>query len=324
MANATLARLGVLNGTTDGSWAQENAVFLEIFSGEVITTFNTQNIFKDLHRVRTITEGKSASFPALGKMAARYHVPGTPILGNNNPQIGKRTIAVDDLLIADVFIYDLEDAKLHFEVRQEYSKQLGIALSNGFDQKIARLGYLAARGAAITTDHSGGTVLKNTAAASDVAVLRKLIFDAAQAMDEKNVPEEDRHVVVKPAQYYMLVQDTTLLNKDWGGRGDLATASLPMIANMTIHKSNNLPNGTNVTAKVDGENNDYTGNFTDSVALVMNRQAVGTVKLFDLATEMSGKDFHVMYQGDLVLAKYAMGHGILRPECAVEISKAST
>ena len=323
MANATLAKLGVLNGTSDGSWEKENAVFLEIFSGEVLTAFNTTNIFKDLHRVRTITEGKSASFPALGKMSARYHVPGTPVLGSNNPQIGKRVIAVDDLLLADVFIDDLEDAKLHFDVRQEYSKQLGIALSNRFDQKIARLGYLAARGTAITPDHRGGTLLKNTSAATNVSVLRGLIFNAAQALDEKDVPDEDRHIVVKPAQYYMLVQDTTLLNKEWGGAGALATANLPQIANMTVHKSNNLPNGNNITTKVDGENNDYTGNFTDSVALVMNKQAVGTVKLFDLATEMSGKDFHVMYQGDLVLAKYAMGHGILRPECAVEISKSA-
>ena len=323
MTDATLARLGVLNGTSDGSWEQENAVFLEIFSGEVITTFNTTNIFKDLHRVRTITEGKSANFPALGKATARYHVPGTPILGSNNPKIGKRVIAVDDLLIADVFIDDLEDAKLHFDVRSEYSKQLGIALSNGFDQKIARLGYLSARGAAVTTDHKGGTVLKNTSAATDVAVLRGMLFTAAQTFDEKDVPEEDRHIVVKPAQYYMLVQDTTLLNKDWGGTGALATANLPQIANMTVHKSNNLPNGTNITAKVTGENNDYTGDFTNSVALIMNRQAVGTVKLFDLSTEMSGKDFHLMYQGDMIVAKYAMGHGILRPECAVEISKAA-
>ena len=150
-----------------------------------------------------------------------------------------------------------------------------------------------------------------------------MLFTAAQTLDEKDVPEEDRHVIVKPAQYYMLVQDTTLLNKDWGGTGSLATANLPMIANMQIHKSNNLPNGTNITTKVDGENNSYIGDFTDSVALVMNRQAVGTVKLFDLATEMSGKDFHIMYQGDLIVAKYAMGHGILRPDCAVEISKAA-
>jgi len=68
--------------------------------------------------------------------------------------------------------------------------------------------------------------------------------------------------------------------------------------------------------------NDYTGDFTKSVALVMNRQAVGTVKMFDLAVEMTGNDFHAMYQADMVIAKYAMGHGILRPDCAIEIATA--
>jgi hypothetical protein len=165
-------------------------------------------------------------------------------------------------------------------------------------------------------------VLTNANAATDATVLRQMIFTAAQTFDEKDVPEEDRHIIVKPAQYYMLVQDTTLLNKEWGGAGALSTADLPRIANVAVHKSNNLPNGTNITAAVAGENNPYTGDFTKSVALVMNRQAVGTVKMFDLAVEMSGNDFHAMYQGDLVVAKYAMGHGILRPDCAIEIASA--
>ena len=320
MADATLSKLGVALGVSDASWEQENANFLEIFSGEVITAFDETNIFKELHRIRTISEGKSASFPVLGKMNARYHVAGTPILGSNNPQIGKRVIKVDDLLISDVFIDDLEDAKLHFDVRQEYSKQLGVSLSKAFDQKIARLGYLAARGAASTNDYAGGTKLEAADVDTSAAALRAQIFKAAETLDGKDVPEEDRNVIVKPAQFYMLVQDTTLLNKDWGGAGSLSKATLPEIANMKVWKSNNLPNGTNVASAVAGENNDYTGDFTHSVALIMNRQAVGTVKLFDLATELTGHDFHVMYQGDMIVAKYAMGHDVLRPDCAVEIA----
>lgn len=322
MSDAFLAKLGVKNGVSDNSWAQENANFLEVFSGEVLTSFDRATIFRDIHRVRTITHGKSADFPVLGKTKARYHVPGTPILGTNNPAIGKRTINIDDLLIADIFIYDLEDAKLHFDVRKEYSHQLGVSLAQRFDEKIARLGYLAARSTAATVDHFGGSKVTHANAATNANDLRNLIFKAAEILDEKDVPEGDRHVILKPAQYYMLVQDTNLLNKDWGGRGELATANLPMIANMTVHKSNNLPNGTNVATPIQGENNSYVGDFTKSVALVMNQQAVGTVKLFDLAVEMSGEDVHIMYQGDIMVAKYAMGHGILRPDCAVEIATA--
>jgi len=46
---------------------------------------------------------------------------------------------------------------------------------------------------------------------------------------------------------------------------------------------------------------------------------VGTVKLMDMQTEMSGSDYGLMYQGTLMVAKYALGHGILRPECAATI-----
>ena len=318
--NINLARLGLRNRVTDGSYAQENANFLEIFSGEVMTAFDTLAIFKELHRMRTITQGKGASFPALGKMSARYHKPGSAITGSNNPPIGERVINIDDLLISDVSIYDLEDAKLHYDVRGEYSRELGKALAKRFDQKIALLGYLAARGTGITSAYSGGTTLTHAQAATDKIALNELVWKAAETLDTKDVPEEDRHIIVKPTQYYMLVTNKDNLNRDWGGVGSLATGTLPMIANMTVHKSNNLPNGKNITTKVEGENNSYLGDFTKSVALVMNRQAVGTVKMWDLAVEMSGHDYHVMYQADLIVAKYAMGHGILRPDCAVEIA----
>jgi hypothetical protein len=46
---------------------------------------------------------------------------------------------------------------------------------------------------------------------------------------------------------------------------------------------------------------------------------VGTVKLMDLGVEMA---YDIRRQGTLIVGKYAMGHGILRPECAVEIKTA--
>ena len=49
------------------------------------------------------------------------------------------------------------------------------------------------------------------------------------------------------------------------------------------------------------------------VGLFSHRSAVGTVKLRDLALE---RDRDVDAQGDLIVGKYAMGHGGLRPEAA--------
>lgn len=318
---ATRSNPGWINATTDDSWAQDNALFLKIFTGEVLKAFDETNVMKDLHFVRTISQGRSASFPVMWKADASYHTPGNPVLGSNQIEHNEKIIKIDDLLLADVFVYELDELKNHYDVRSEYTKQLGAALSRAFDEKTMRVAVLAARASGNTTNSPGGSVLKNTSAATDGEVLAGMMFDAAQTLDEKDVPEDGRNMLVKPAQYYLMAQTTKVLNRDWGGKGSYAEGDVLNVAGIHIIKSNNVPT-TNVTA-VSGENNDYTGDFTDTVAAVFNRQAIGTVKLRDLVVEKTGNDFRVMYQGDLIVAKYAMGHGILRPECSVEISKAS-
>lgn len=197
--NLILSSPGAVNNVT-GTYEQDNALFLKVFSGEVLTAFEEVNIAKDLHQMRTITEGKSASFPVMGKATARYHTKGTAILGSNLIAHNERVINVDDLLIADVALYDLDDAKNHYDVRQEYSRQLGFALAREFDKKVFRVACIAARTAGIIADEPGGTVLKNAAFATDGDILASGIFKCAQVWDEKDVLEWDRSIVVRPAQ----------------------------------------------------------------------------------------------------------------------------
>jgi hypothetical protein len=40
----------------------------------------------------------------------------------------------------------------------------------------------------------------------------------------------------------------------------------------------------------------------------------------DLVMQKSGSDFEIMYQGTLMVGKYAMGSDVLRPECAIELA----
>lgn len=320
MANATLSRPGAINNTT-GSYELDNALFLKVFSGEVLTAFTEKNIFKERHLERTIDHGKSASFPATWKATARYHTPGTPVLGSNQFKHNERIIAIDDILLADVFIYSLDELKNHYDIRGIYSDQLGAALAREYDKRLARLAVLAARASATVDGAYGGTQLKNSGAGADAEILSAMLFSAAQTLDEKDIPEDDRFAVFRPAQYYQLVQNLTNINKDWGGLGAYADGKVVRIAGIEILKSNNLPSDN--YAGVTGERNTYTGDFTDTLGVVFNRQAIGTVKLQDLVTQKTGNDFEVMYQGTLLVAKYAMGHGILRPECAVELSKAA-
>jgi len=321
----TASRLGFTDGTSDGSWAQDNELFLKVFGGEVMTAFDETNVMKDLHMSRAISHGKSASFPATWKTGAGFHTPGTKLLGSQSVKHNERIIYIDDFLVSDVFIAEIDELKNHYDVRSEYSKQMGNALAKAFDTRALQAAVLASRASATVSGGYGGALIKNTSMATDAAVLTAALYSAAQKYDEKDVPDDgNRVVVVKPAQYYLLLAVDKLLNKDYAqGNGDYAQAKISTAAGISIVKSNNVPS-TNIAAATAGENNTYHGDFSDTVAVSFHKSAIGTVKMMDLSTSMTDPDgdFYAQYIGTLLVAKYLLGTGILRPESAIEISKA--
>ena len=311
MSNATPSRLGAINGGSD-----KDELFLKVFAGEVLTAFAEKNVMMDKHMVRTIASGKSASFPVTGNFSAAYHTPGNEILGTSMNH-AERVITIDDLLIANTFIANIDEAKNHYDVRANYSRKLGEALANTADKHLFQNAILAARASATVTGGNGGSRITNASMATDSDILIAALFEAAQKFDEKDVPEDERYAFLRPAQYYKLAQNTKVLNKDWGGAGVYADGKVLRVAGLTIVASNHIPS-TNITTGVEaGTSARYAVNALTTVGVVMQKEAIGTVKLLDLAME---SEYDIRRQGTLMVAKYAMGHGILRPECAIELA----
>lgn len=321
MANATASRLGQQNATGDAL-----ALFLKVFSGEVLTAFEEASIMfngnggEATHLVRTISEGKSAQFPATWKAAAEYHVPGAEIVGAAVSH-NERVISIDSLLIAHAFLARIDEAMNHYDVRSIYSSELGRALAYKGDKQLLQLCVLAARAAATISGANGGTQLTNAAYDTTADALAQGIYDAGQTLDEKDVPETDRFCVLRPKHYNLLVQSSKSINRDWNAsfeNGNYADGRIFKIDNIVIKKSNHFPQS-NISADSPAPANTYHGDFSNSIAVVFHKTAVGTVKLMDLAME---SEYDIRRQGTLFVAKYAMGHGILRPEAAVELKKA--
>jgi len=312
MADATLTRMGAINGGVD-----KEALFLKLFAGEVLASFNLANVFGDKHRVKSISAGKSYQFPAIGTATAAYHTPGTEIVGRNSILSAERIITIDDVLLANEYIPEIDELKTHFDVRGEYAKQMGEALADQYDRNVARNLVLAARGTATVTGGNGGGSATNANFASDASLLAAGIYTMAQIFDEKGLPESERYVAVKPAQYYLLVQKTDLINKDWNGSGSYSSGQMGTIAGVSIVKSNKVPQAN------DSANSNiptaYRANFSTTVAIGWHPWSVGTVKLMDIKSESM---WDMRRQSTLLLAKYACGHGILRPECAFEFKSA--
>lgn len=311
MANMVPSRIGQANGS-----GAVDALFLKVFAGEVLTAFREKTAFISRSMVRTISSGKSAQFPASWKGTAAYHTPGTQLVGTAVAH-NERVVIIDDMLIADRFIANIDEARSHYDVRSEYSYDMGRALAKAYDSNVAQVGILAARASTTVTGGNGGTQITDTDARTNADSLVGSILDAAQALDEKDVPEEDRYCFLKPGPYYNLVESgSKALSTDYnpGGNGSLASGKIYRIGGIELVKTNNLPQ-----ANISSGPTAYQGDFTNTAALVMHRSAVGTVKLLDLSMEGA---YLIEYQGTLMVAKYAIGHGILRPESAVEIKVA--
>lgn len=309
MANATVLRIGQINGA-----GATDALFLKVFGGEVLTAFHENDVMMDKHMVRSISAGKSAQFPATWKVAAAYHTPGAEIVGQVS-NVNERVITIDELLVADVFIANIDEAKNHFDYRGIYSKEAGAILANTMSRNVLQVVVLAARAAATVTGGNGGSSLTDADYKTVATDLAAGIYAGVQAMDEKDIPEnETKYCAVKPAQYYLLAQSTALINRDWMGAGSYSDGKILRIGGAQILKTNQLPS-TNVASGPTA----YQGNFTNTAAAIWTQQAVGTVKLMDLGVEMG---YDLRRQGTLIVAKYAVGHGVLRPECAVELKTA--
>ena len=311
MANATPSRLGQVQGAGDA-----RAMFEKVFAGEVLTAFETNVILKPLTEQKTIANGKSATFPAIYKASASYHTPGTELTGSAI-QHNEVEISVDDQLIADTFIANIDEAMNFYDVRSPYSTELGLALALFYDKNVARNIARAARGAALFAADSGGSQITDADSKTSATSLAGSIWTSKQTMEEADVPVEAVPVqcVVKPAQWYLLAQESTLvLNRDVDGDGSYSKGSFSMIGGVNVSRSNALPfvdssSDTTIPA-------DYRLNMANTTALVFVSRAAATVQLVGLATE---EIYDGRRQGTLMLGKIAVGHGPLINKAAVEV-----
>lgn len=320
MANANPSRIGQQLGTGD-----TRALFLKVFSGEVLTVYDANTVMKDKVRVRNISNGKSAQFPAIGRTKAAYHVPGTEIVGDILQQ-DEKVITIDDLLLASTFIPRIDEAMSHFEVRSEYSTRMGQALAQTYDRNLLSLAVKAARDTATAGALGKGAVGQGDAVSNAIGATPTVqnivdaFYNAAKEFDNKYIPENDRYAIVSPDVYWSIVTNDKLLNKFYQeGNGSYAEGKVFVVAGFKLVKSPNL--SVDHTAAV-GTYPDYSSKYavdaTKTLALLMTPEALGTVKLLDLASEM---EYDIRRQGTLMVSKMAVGHGVLRPEALYEIRK---
>ena len=200
--------------------------------------------------------------------------------------------------------------------------------------------------------------------ALDAQKLVTAFYDAAAALDEKGVSTDGRVGILNPRQYYSLIQqvgENGLVNRDEQGSSRQKGNGVVEIAGIKIYKSMNAPffskygtkyapssgaaagtdpatldpgnTGSFVAeatedgrASVTGLNNNY-GNatsFANTCGLIFQKEAAGVVEAIGPQVQVTSGDVSVVYQGDVILGRLAMGADFLNPAACVELFAGTT
>ena len=252
--------------------------------------------------------------------------------------------------------YDLRSEisrKIGYALAEKYDRLIFRALTRGARaaSPVSATGFVEPGGTQVRV---GSTA--NFSDAYSASALVDAFYDAAAALDEKGVSQDGRCAVLTPRQYYALIQDINsngLINRDVQGTALQSGKGLISIAGIDIFKSTNIPffgnygtkfgttGGTTDTGvaspgnlgsfidnAVEDAANDVTGinneygeetEFTKSCGLIFQREGAGCVEAIGPQVQVTSGDTSVIYQGDVIVGKLAMGADYLNPAACVEL-----
>jgi len=254
--------------------------------------------------------------------------------------------------------YDLRSEisrKIGYALAEKYDRLIFRAIAKGARQAspITKAGFVEPGGTQIQVGSGTGALSD----AYDSAKLVAAFYDAAAALDEKGVSQEGRCGVLNPRQYNALIQEVGsngLVNRDEQGTALQGGNGVVEIAGIKIYKSMNIPFMGNYGVKygvaggpadpgntgsfigsdseledgggVTGMNNNYgeQAAFDTTCGLIFQREAAGVVEAIGPQVQVTSGDISVVYQGDVMLGRLAMGADFLNPACAVELYATDT
>ena len=245
--------------------------------------------------------------------------------------------------------------KIGYALAQKYDRLIFRAIAKGARQAspVSKTNFVEPGGTQIRV--GTGTAVN----AYDAALLVDAFYDAAAALDEKGVSSDGRVAVLNPRQYYSLINTVSsgvitsgLINRDAQGTALQSGQGVVEIAGIKIYKSMNIPFFGNYGTKYGtasavnpgiadpGNTGSFVGegaedarnsvscingnygngsDFANSCGLIFQKEAAGVVEAIGPQVQVTSGDVSVVYQGDVILGRLAMGADFLNPAACVEL-----
>jgi len=253
--------------------------------------------------------------------------------------------------------YDLRgeiSKKIGYALAENYDRKIFRAITKAARKAspVTKTNYVEPGGTQIQV----GTATNSGAEAYDPDKLVTAFYDAAAALDEKGVSTEGRVGVLNPRQYYALIKGLDgsgigayLVNRDEQGDALQSGKGVFEIAGIKIYKSMNIPffgkfgtkygtasatapgttdpgNTGSFVGDAMGDEHNVTVNdygqeakFNNTCGLIFQKEAAGVVEAIGPQVQVTSGDVSVIYQGDVILGRLAMGADYLNPAAAVEL-----
>jgi hypothetical protein len=201
--------------------------FVTLFDAEVKQAYQGESVLLNNVRLRQGVQGNTYKFPKLGKGSATARIPQTDVTPLN-VTYSQVTATMSDFNAAeysDVF----HQAKVNFDERSELVQVVSKAIGRRMDQLI--IDALDAESSPSTVANT--VVTTGSATASNLNV-GKLIA-AKKAMDAKNVPFDDRHIVIHANSLSGLLGDERAISSDFASIKALVSGEINTFLGFNFH-----------------------------------------------------------------------------------------
>ena len=297
----------------------DRALFLTEFGGLVITAYDEAMDYQDLRWVKHITQGKSDTFPIIGrKRDAAEHEAGELILGGKIEH-DDIEITVDKMIFDAVFIPEVDELLAHYEVRGPYAKQIGQSLGSLDDKRIAIMHILASRDTDVRPGQPAPSYAFDANMKTSATAIETATFAGVQYMREEELSGEKPKLMLPWAQYLLCARNLGLQSTDVSraeaGSGDRVNATLGLIAGIRPQGTNHIPS-TNITTGLAK----YQGDFSTTVGHISTKMAVGSLERKALTITMKEQTDRL---GHIIIGSKLNGHGKLRSEASFELATAA-
>lgn len=306
--------------------ADEFALFMKNFSGEVLEAWKQMNVFEDTMFTRSITTGKVDTFPIIGRKDDAFeHVKGELITGGDIDH-NEIEIGTDRPLVDSLFLDEIDDLMIHYDVRAPYARKLAESLNNVFDRRAAVMSIIAARDNTPIVPNTtlAGKVITDAALVTDPEVITDAIYEAWEHVKDNDISGEDLQAFLRSKQYALLARTERLDAKRRTGTADITKGTIQQLAGIDIVLAPHLPKKNLVATPAAADeakeaNVKYQGDFRNTVGLIKNKMAAGLLNRRGLRTTITFKEDRL---GWVFITSRACGFGKLRPECAIELASA--